>query len=377
MIIGLFGFSFIDRNRGCEALTYSFINILQELYPEKLTIVNLSGSDISKVSKMYPKIKFEMVGFQKDKISVKSFTSLMKCDYVFDCTFGDNFSDIYDLGFVSRTTNYKELTLFLKKKLILAPQTIGPFKNEKLKRRVKKVLRKSALVYSRDTLTTNYVKELSGVDAITVTDLAFLLPYEKSNKNTSDKMRVGVNVSGLLWSGGFDRQNQFGLSVNYQEYIKSLIEQIQANGYEIHLIPHVFSDEKGLVDEDFKICKMLSEQYYCKFAGYLDNPIDAKSYIANMDVFIGARMHSTVAAFSSGVVTIPFSYSRKFEGLYNSVGYNYLINAREMSTKDALNTTMDYIQKRDELRSQQIQAMKKINALEKVFIDSLKKYLKL
>ena len=106
MIIGLFGFSFIDRNRGCEALTYSFINILQELYPENLTIVNLSGSDISKVSKMYPKIKFEMVGFQKDKISVKSFTSLMKCDYVFDCTFGDNFSDIYNLGFVSRTTNY-------------------------------------------------------------------------------------------------------------------------------------------------------------------------------------------------------------------------------------------------------------------------------
>ena len=89
MIIGLFGFSFIDRNRGCEALTYSFINILQELYPENLTIVNLSGSDISKVSKMYPKIKFEMVGFQKDKISVKSFTLLL---------LGSSANVIFELG---------------------------------------------------------------------------------------------------------------------------------------------------------------------------------------------------------------------------------------------------------------------------------------
>lgn len=374
MIIGLFGFSFTDRNRGCEALTYSFVNILKELIPNNLTIIDFSGSDIKKIKRMYPDIKFEMVGFQKEKISLKSFWLLLKCDYVFDCTFGDNFSDIYNLNFVKRTTNYKELTLLLNKKLILAPQTIGPFGNEKLKKRVIKVLKNSECIYTRDALSTKYVKDISGVEAVTVTDLAFLLPYKKENIKNSSDLKVGLNVSGLLWNGGFNRNNQFGLSVDYQRYITIIIEKLLMQKYEVHLIPHVFSDEEDFADEDYSICKELAEKYECKFAGYFDNPIEAKSYISNMDIFIGARMHATVAAFSSDVITIPFSYSRKFEGLYNSVGYEYLINARDLNTEDAINKTLEYIKNKEILRTQQGLAMQKINQLEKVFINSLKEY---
>lgn len=66
MIIGLFGFSFEDRNKGCEALTYSFISLLQDIVDTDLTIINLSGIGIDKVRRKFPNIKFEMVGFQKE-----------------------------------------------------------------------------------------------------------------------------------------------------------------------------------------------------------------------------------------------------------------------------------------------------------------------
>ena len=181
MIIGLFGFSFEDRNKGCEALTYSFISLLNSIIEEDLTIINLSGiGGTEKVSKRFPNIKFETVGFQKNNISLKSFKCLLKCDAVFDCTFGDNFSDIYSLSFVSRTTNYKELTLLLGKKLVIAPQTIGPFQDLKLRKRVSKVLSKCEMIFTRDELSSECVKELSGREPITVTDLAFLLPFDVS-----------------------------------------------------------------------------------------------------------------------------------------------------------------------------------------------------
>ena len=57
-----------------------------------------------------------------------------------------------------------------------------------------------------------------------------------------------------------------------------------------------------------------------------ENPIQAKSYISNMDCFIGSRMHSTIASISSGVPTLPVSYSRKFEGLFETLEYPYIIH---------------------------------------------------
>jgi polysaccharide pyruvyl transferase WcaK-like protein len=53
--------------------------------------------------------------------------------------------------------------------------------------------------------------------------------------------------------------------------------------------------------------------------------MDAKGYISGMDFFIGSRMHSTIAAYSSGVPVVPLAYSRKFIGLFkDSLGYPYV-----------------------------------------------------
>lgn len=74
-----------------------------------------------------------------------------------------------------------------------------------------------------------------------------------------------------------------------------------------------------------------------------ENPIEAKSYIANMDVFIGARMHATIGALSAGVATIPFAYSKKFKTMFGNLHYDYTIEARELDTEVALEQTLTYI----------------------------------
>lgn len=62
-----------------------------------------------------------------------------------------------------------------------------------------------------------------------------------------------------------------------------------------------------------------------------------------MDIFLGARMHASIAAISSNVATIPFSYSKKFEGLFGSLEYPYVISATKISTDNAISLTKKYI----------------------------------
>ena len=61
-------------------------------------------------------------------------------------------------------------------------------------------------------------------------------------------------------------------------------------------------------------------------APFFLSPSEAKSYISSMDLFLGARMHACIAAFSAGVPVLLLGYSRKFSGLFkDSLNYPYVL----------------------------------------------------
>jgi colanic acid/amylovoran biosynthesis protein len=47
-----------------------------------------------------------------------------------------------------------------------------------------------------------------------------------------------------------------------------------------------------------------------------------------MDFFTGARMHACIAALSSGVPVLPMAYSRKFAGLFGTLGYHHMADCK-------------------------------------------------
>ncbi len=67
------------------------------------------------------------------------------------------------------------------------------------------------------------------------------------------------------------------------------------------------------------------------------DPSSAKTYIAGLDFFAGARMHACIAAFSSGVPVVPMAYSRKFQGLFGSLGFNRTVDCTT-ETAEAIET---------------------------------------
>lgn len=378
--IGFWGLSFNSGNMGCNALSYSFLNVLNKISTGHTRVfVFFQGNDFDTSSLSTEKVSVISAGYNPRSLgSIKTLIKrLRKCDFSFDFTAGDSFSDIYGLKGFLKSCAFKKLAIVYSKKFILGPQTYGPYTHWMAKSIAKYIIRKADYACSRDAASAEYVKSLCGIDLDIFTDVAFALPYKNHNNITTTKKKIGINVSGLLWNGGYTGDNQFNLTVNYRIYITSLIESLlKQDNVEIYIIPHVISSVPNL-ESDYPISEQLAAQYpTVHLAPRFSTPIEAKSYIAEMDIFTGARMHATIGAFSAGVVTIPFSYSRKFEGLYNNLGYPYSIDARELDTSTALQRTLEYINNSKPLKISQTKAYNaitnKLSLFEKIIQNFFK-----
>lgn len=375
MKIGLMGCEFTSPNKGCEALTYSFISILNDIMrKDEITIYNFSGTEIGYFTEKFPNINFINVYPKLKDFSFKYIKALKNCDIIFDVTMGDSFSDIYSTKYYNWLIVNKKIAELCCKNYVLLPQTYGPYNVKKSLRRAIGIIKKAKKVYSRDELSKTLLEKNGIRDVKLVTDMAFMLPYDNSiyNVKKEGKILLGINISGLLYKGGFNSDNQFNLTIDYKKMVDSIISKYSNNPkYEVHIIPHVIGSNNS--DDDYETCKFYSNKYkQCILAPKFKTPVEAKSYISNMDIFIGSRMHATIAAFSSGVFTIPVSYSRKFEGLFNSLDYKYTINGKKLNTEEVINTIGDYIDKKDTIKEAQKKAAHNIDRKNTQFKKSIK-----
>jgi polysaccharide pyruvyl transferase WcaK-like protein len=319
-------------NLGVGALTASEVEVLRSCARQlgreiEITIVDwkdartpyVTGSDIRAV---------DLDGrFLK---SPRGFFALARrSDLVIDIGAGDSFADIYGSGRLVRMFVMKFLAHLARTPLVMAPQTIGPFTKGWSKVLAKLTMRLSAVVATRDALSTQAARDM-GVTrpVIEASDLALVLPYTPPSPRPEGAPRVGINVSGLLMGGGYTGKNELGITLDYPGLMRDLVRHFQALGAKVHLVAHVIVREGRMTGEDdYRACATLAAEFLgTVLAPAFASPSEAKSYIAGMDFFMGARMHACIAAFSSGVPVVPMAYSRKFEGLFGSLGYTRTVD---------------------------------------------------
>lgn len=379
LTVGLVSHLFQDYNLGCVALSIANVKLLDETFAK----MGVKAHYVVLITESFPEAPLEQFTdnsyeyryYPRLRQTLKAPWKLFKtkifddCDLIINLCGGDGYTDIY--GFVRLVAESQVAYVAAKKgkRVIYAPQTIGPF-NKAISRKVAKAtLGKVAKVFVRDTASYECCQAL-GLSKHTdqVIDVAFALPYSPAQKKT-EKLQLGLNVSGLLYHGGYNQDNYFNLSIDYKAFIRQLLERLcQMEEIEVHLIPHVNSDENA-IDDDYRVCQQLKEEFpQVVLAPRFTSPIDAKSYISGMDVFSGARMHSTIGAFSSGVPVIPVAYSRKFNGLYDTLDYPYYIDAKsEITVEQALEQFFTLLGKKDEMKA-------RMNRGIQIYSDGLKTY---
>lgn len=379
MVIGLLGTEFSSSNRGCGALGYSAIELINDVCKkrkEKLDVYAflyrkdaVSEEWDSNVKVHYVIIQYKKISFWKETLRI-----FKQCDFVWDFTGGDSFSDIYGMKRFCLNSSLKQLAIWSKTKFVMAPQTIGPFENKFAVAWAKRILKKSAVCFVRDSISEEYVKKNFGVLPLVTTDVAFSLPYKNTMTREDERVYVGFNPSGLLWDGTKVFCTSKHITIDYKEYVKGVFQYLCADEqYVVCLIPHVFvKDELQHGENDWKACCEIKEMFpKVEFVRDFETPMEAKQIISSMDVFVGARMHATIAAFSTGVATIPVSYSRKFEGLYQDLEYPYLIGATHMNTQEAIDKTIEWIKNKEQLTKKVKESAGLVKKRQQVLLDAI------
>lgn len=293
----------------------------------------------------------------KFKETVKSLQAFRGADYILDIGQGDSFSDIYgERRFNLINLVHREARLFKTSNCIL-PQTIGPFEDSRIRKKAHKVIKHAKLVMTRDKQSYNYVTthvpKQKAVDEYI--DVAFFLPYKKMEFD-KENIHVGLNISALLWYGGYSGDNQFGLKVDYQLIVRQIIDYFLSwPKVKLHLVSHVVSAER-MIENDYAVAFDLIKEYDSPnlvLAPFFLSPIDAKEYISGLDFFVGARMHATIAAFSSGVPVVPMAYSRKFNGLFeDTLGYGFMIDLKTDETSQIIKKIVECFDIRVKLKKE-------------------------
>lgn len=307
--------------------------------------------------------------------SNKLLSALYEADFIGDIHGGDSFSDIYGL-FRLIIISIMDIVIFnINRKLILLPQTYGPFKSLLARIIAKHIIENSSYILSRDDESIGLIKNFIYPSGETLKkiqfcpDVAFVLDPVKPEEilftppitSINDiSPLIGLNVSGLLYEGEYTKKYMFNLQFNYSQFVSRLISEIlKQTDAVILLVPHAYSHLKNThnIEDDKNACLKIRERankeeikrIYMFSSAY--TPGEIKWIIGFCDFFIGSRMHSCIAALSQGIPTVGIAYSKKFKGIFRSVrAADFVIDAQQTDPDTIIKNIFKHYTRKDDYR---------------------------
>ncbi|MBW8016062.1 MAG: hypothetical protein FVQ82_07740 [Planctomycetes bacterium] len=414
--ICMLGTAFSTGNLGVSALGESSIKVLLHRWPNaEITILGDSRNETEHELRLFDRditvkclpIRFSKNIFLPSHFFIIVFYGLLlkvfrskkiqqkivsgnKCvrafheaDFAVDITGGDSFSDIYGFKRLFIGILKKWLLVLFGKKMVMMPQTYGPFKKKISRKMAGNILDHASIIFSRDPDAIDYINGMCSKDNKNeiikfVPDVAFVLdPKRPQNeemvlleeaKNKSEIL-IGLNVSGMLLLDHRSGCEMFSSQINYPDLISEIIKLLMGyKGVELVLIPHVLgskqmqtstgksSGQKGYELDDFTACKEIYEQAAEEYKSriflvqerYDHN--EMKGIIGMCDFFLGSRMHSCIAALSQEVPTVGLAYSKKFDGIFESVGTkDTVLDLRLLTEEVILKAIKDAFENREQI----------------------------
>jgi len=237
-------------------------------------------------------------------------------------------------------TNLDDVVLEKRKMLVLWGASVGPFSAiPEFEISMARHLKRIPGIFARESATIEYLKSIDVVNNVyTVADPAFLLdpvkPPHIEDKVPIERGVIGLNLSPLMgeYVTGGDQNRWTQMAANI------VTEIIKKTEMPVYLIPHVtipssndyefMQNAVSLMEDKFKKNCTIVPAY---------SAAELKWIISQMDVFAGARTHSTIAALSTGVPTLSLAYSIKALGINRDIfgDESYVLKSNDL---DAVTT---------------------------------------
>lgn len=404
--ICIFGAPLPSGNMGVQALAASLVTLLEHVCPGIEITILCGGQSGTRAEKVFVGKGFKTVTVCNYRMSLRAkwqehllialfaavlyrifpatfvrrpllsafpiLDKLVNAMFVGDIRGGDSFSDIYGVkGFV--TGSLPCLVAFvLGKDLVLLPQTYGPFKARLARLVARWIIRRADLVLARDQASLTLVNQIleskgRSSHAQLCPDVAFCLDpsmpadpaIEPPLPDHADYHLIGFNVSGLLYNGGYSRNNMFGLRDNYQETAFQVLQfLLSLPDTRLLLIPHMYRFPEWNIESDIHASKELLSRLESTLqarvhiaAGNYDSH-QVKALIGRCEFFVGSRMHSCIAALSQGIPTVGIAYSRKFKGVFEIAGVpETVLEATRLNREEIVRRISELQARADEIRA--------------------------
>jgi colanic acid/amylovoran biosynthesis protein len=285
---------------------------------------------------------------------------------VLDLSGGDSFADIYGQKQLDLVTLPKRIARNRRRPLFLLPQTYGPFTSPRSLAMAVDILTSVERAWARDPSSYARLQDILG-DAFDATrhregvDVAFALPASDPGDRVEGLNRwlaregptVGVNVSGLLANAGQDARDRFGLSAEYVTAMQELVARLlRQDDVRVLLVPHVRG--AGGESDDVACQELAARLGSTDRVALLPDGLGAdevKHVVGRLTWFIGARMHATIAALSSGVPAAAVAYSDKFQGVFDRCGVgDRVLDARRLGTAELADAAVAAFEAREDDR---------------------------
>lgn len=215
------------------------------------------------------------------------------------------------------------------KKTVLWGASIGA---EDLSERKLESLRDFDAIFTREPITYELLKANGANDNIYLfSDPAFCMErveVEPIDGFTRENT-LGFNISPLVASGD-PRKKEIA-----EDFLRFVFENTTMK---VLLVPHVVEENNN----DYDFMKPIFEKFeHTGRIAILPPDLEArqyKGYIAGTRFFVGARTHSTIAAYSSGVPTIALGYSVKARGIAKDIfgEEKYVLDIKAMTDYEEL-----------------------------------------
>lgn len=201
------------------------------------------------------------------------------------------------------------------------------------------------LITARESISYETLKAVNP-NTILVADPAFALDTVKLPlpEGWKEGNTIGINASPLIMQCAKDG------SVAYEAYRRLIAHILDTTDATIALIPHVV-----IANNDDRIpLRSLYEEFASTGRVVLvedHNCCELKGYISRCRMFIGARTHATIAAYSTCVPTLVLGYSVKSKGIardiFGSEGH-YVLPVQELRDPDELANGFDWLLSNEE-----------------------------
>ncbi|WP_027628505.1 polysaccharide pyruvyl transferase family protein [Ruminiclostridium cellobioparum] len=196
-------------------------------------------------------------------------------------------------------------------------------------------LKKYSLIIARESITHQAFIDKGLSNTILLPDPAFTLDVKPVGlpEGFAEGNTIGINVSPLIM------KSETSGGIVFKSYTRLIQHILDTTDSCIALIPHVLWEHDNDMLPLSKLYEMFRNTGRVVLVGDTYNCMELKFLISSCKLFIGARTHATIAAYSTGVPTLVIGYSVKARGIakdiFGSEG-KYILPVQKLQQEDQL-----------------------------------------